>query len=425
MATAAQILTGPPAQIINKRGAGENISVSYWEHTSQEDGSPVESYSADEARVVRDIWVDHRDRLKAAKAFAGYARVLGSTDRNQVTAAAVAAGGAGGTNGTQVVVGTTGTGSFFQARVTVAGGAITAVLEVTYGGSYTVNPTSLTNEPVAGYGGTGAQLNLTMAPLTRKYISRLTPEPYRNAEAPWIWCNSVAPSRGFKRAGPSETEIAEYTFARLTCNYSNVRYRILPDDDASVVGLVGTPLAGLPDEARLTRYVSRVTRKASRLIAIPTGPLFYVPEGSLPGAPPDPDAPVGESFALGESRLTVVFTHHFLPAINWNTVWNCQFCVNDGWWPDRTSGYPPQTLLYDGPDVVERMCPFSGELMLDAAHGFTFAPRLKRSGPYKGVPMGWNSALRTKDGKLDYYEVATSAGDRPFPAVFFGDLFRP
>src|SRR5581483_7593127 len=73
----------------------------------------------------------------------------------------VAAGGSGGTNGTQTVTGTTGTGTKFQASVTVAGGAITAVLSVTVQGVYTALPSTLAAEPVTGASLSGAQLNLT------------------------------------------------------------------------------------------------------------------------------------------------------------------------------------------------------------------------------------------------------------------------
>ena len=74
----------------------------------------------------------------------------------------IAAAGTGGTTGTQTVTGTTGTGTKFQASVTVASGGISAVLSVTVAGSYTVNPTTLTAEPVTGGGLTGAQLSIVM-----------------------------------------------------------------------------------------------------------------------------------------------------------------------------------------------------------------------------------------------------------------------
>lgn len=84
----------------------------------------------------------------------------------KVQSATVAAGGSGGTNGTQTVTGTTGTGTPFQASVTIAGGAITAVLSITVAGDYTVNPSNLLAEPVTGASLTGATLDLKMGVLT-------------------------------------------------------------------------------------------------------------------------------------------------------------------------------------------------------------------------------------------------------------------
>jgi hypothetical protein len=83
----------------------------------------------------------------------------------QVVSATVASAGTGGVNGTATVLGTTGTGTPFQATVTIASGAITAVNGITFGGNYTVNPTLLTAEPVTGGGLTGATLNIKMGVL--------------------------------------------------------------------------------------------------------------------------------------------------------------------------------------------------------------------------------------------------------------------
>lgn len=81
----------------------------------------------------------------------------------KVISATIAAAGTGGTPGTQTVTGTTGTGTKFQASVTVSGGgAITAVLSITEAGAYTVNPTSITAEPVTGASLAGAQLSVSM-----------------------------------------------------------------------------------------------------------------------------------------------------------------------------------------------------------------------------------------------------------------------
>ena len=81
----------------------------------------------------------------------------------KVVAAAIAAAGSGGTPGAQTVTGTTGTGTKFQASVTVSGaGHITAVNSISVAGSYTVNPTALNVEPVTGASLTGAKLILEM-----------------------------------------------------------------------------------------------------------------------------------------------------------------------------------------------------------------------------------------------------------------------
>lgn len=80
----------------------------------------------------------------------------------QVQNASVNNAGTGGSNGTGTVTGTTGTGTLFQATVTIAAGSITGVTGITLAGSYTVLPTSLSAEPVTGAGLAGATLSLAM-----------------------------------------------------------------------------------------------------------------------------------------------------------------------------------------------------------------------------------------------------------------------
>ena len=75
----------------------------------------------------------------------------------------VVAAGSGGTPGTQIVTGTTGTGTRFQLSVTVSGGgAISSINSVLVAGSYTTNPALLTAEPVTGGGLTGATVSILM-----------------------------------------------------------------------------------------------------------------------------------------------------------------------------------------------------------------------------------------------------------------------
>lgn len=91
--------------------------------------------------------------------------------QTQVVSATVAAAGTyTGSTGNITVTGTTGTvGSTgrFTANVAATNGVgITAVNSITVGGDYSVNPTSLTNEPVTGATLTGAQLSLVMGALS-------------------------------------------------------------------------------------------------------------------------------------------------------------------------------------------------------------------------------------------------------------------
>ncbi len=92
-----------------------------------------------------------------------------------------AAGAFTGTTGNYNVVGTTGTGAKFQINCTLTNGSgITAVLGIVYGGAYTANPTTLTAEPVAYAGLTGATLSIKMGPAT---LTVPTPGSYAPATA--------------------------------------------------------------------------------------------------------------------------------------------------------------------------------------------------------------------------------------------------
>ena len=80
----------------------------------------------------------------------------------KVIRATVVGAGSGGDDGVGTVVGTTGTGTMFSLSVTVSGGEIAAIDEIAVAGSYSVNPTDVTVEPVTGAGLTGATVALVM-----------------------------------------------------------------------------------------------------------------------------------------------------------------------------------------------------------------------------------------------------------------------
>ncbi len=90
----------------------------------------------------------------------------------QVNAATIVNPGAGGAPGPATVTGTTGTGTKFQAAVTISpGGIIASIDSITVQGSYTVNPTTPAVEPVTGGGLAGATLALAMGPDTTALTS--------------------------------------------------------------------------------------------------------------------------------------------------------------------------------------------------------------------------------------------------------------
>jgi hypothetical protein len=90
-------------------------------------------------------------------------QVIADHPNDSVLSATVNAGGSGGTNGQVTITGTTGTGTKFQAKGVISGGALASITSITNAGSYTVDPTSLTAEPVTGGNLSGATVGLTMS----------------------------------------------------------------------------------------------------------------------------------------------------------------------------------------------------------------------------------------------------------------------
>lgn len=137
-------------------GVGEGATVAPYLKVNQ--ASSVTSQSAAGSYAPGDV-------LEFVGGEGELARV--NVTQTRVQSATIQSAGASGTPGTQTVTGTTGTGTKFQASVTVSGGgAITSVNSISVIGAYTVNPAVLTAEPVTGGGLVGAQLNLKMGVLT-------------------------------------------------------------------------------------------------------------------------------------------------------------------------------------------------------------------------------------------------------------------
>lgn len=85
----------------------------------------------------------------------------------QVVGIEIVATGANGTPGTATIAGTTGTGTEFEASVTINDdGELASIDEITVAGAYTVNPTDPGEEPVTGGDLEDATVALTLGVLT-------------------------------------------------------------------------------------------------------------------------------------------------------------------------------------------------------------------------------------------------------------------
>lgn len=164
----------------------------------------------------------------------------------QVVSATVAAGGSGGTNGTQTVTGTTGTGTKFQASVTIAGGAITAVLSITVAGDYTVGPTLLTAEPVTGVSLSGATLNIVMGVLTATVTVAGTYTALPPATA------AVTGGTGTGATFTFTFSVASVTVTDVGKNYITAPTITLSGNATATSALNGTPIAAVGTDIMIT-----------------------------------------------------------------------------------------------------------------------------------------------------------------------------
>lgn len=90
------------------------------------------------------------DEITLAGGVGGTAAIV-AVATTKVVAAEIVAAGTSGTAGSGTITGTTGTGTKFQASVTINDdGELASIDEITVAGSYTVNPTDPAEEPVTG-----------------------------------------------------------------------------------------------------------------------------------------------------------------------------------------------------------------------------------------------------------------------------------
>jgi hypothetical protein len=105
-------------------------------------------------------------------------------------------------------------------------------------------------------------------PLPRPYIKRTTPDPYpavNSAGDHFLFAKDVVKIEGVDPRGWDEAEEAGvYRFARITVSYETLPFHVAKDDEV-------LDADGLPTEATLRRYVTKIPSPAAERRTLPRG----------------------------------------------------------------------------------------------------------------------------------------------------------
>jgi hypothetical protein len=177
----------------------------------------------------------------------------------------IASAGIGGTPGPVVLTGTTGTGTKFQVQGTIgSGGALASIGAISVAGAYTVNPTTLTGEPVTGGGLTGTTLSIQMG------IAGVT------IPVPGVFTTN-APGGSFSQASTSGTGIgATFWFGLFAPNTLAIFYA------GNYVSFPSNPVSQLSTTGRGAGATFNVAETAGAAFA--TGDWVYLEGLNEPAA---------------------------------------------------------------------------------------------------------------------------------------------
>jgi hypothetical protein len=192
----------------------------------------------------------------------GTACVLGIF-ATQLTSAARNADGSGGTAGACVLTGTTGTGdALFSINATITAGAISALGSIKNSGSYIVNPTNLSAEPVTGCGLVGATLTIKMG------VNRVSVQT--------AGAYSVKPSNPV-----STTTSGSGTGATLTVTFATAGvFTYGTDDTAAITAAINTANASFA-----AGFAKNVYFPAGNYFITAALPQFSGPNGAIGDGP--------------------------------------------------------------------------------------------------------------------------------------------
>lgn len=257
----------------------------------------------------------------------------------------------------------------------------------------------------------------------------VVPEP-----DPWLYATSVSRIEGVgPRVGYDDQGLPKYDTARITFAYTSLSYDIYEDTDGVTFGT--GDYAGAPDEATLTRYITRLYRPGVRAVTIPRQLTKWTleendltPAGAAAAAGYVTAGPaVLESLAKTESTLDLIYVHHQRPDLPLTAIMDAMGCVNSV----AFDGFPAGTLLMaEGPDIrPERSC--IGQRTYDVHFKFKFVSKVRATPSV--LRVGWNWFLRCfkihpSTDTLDYRKITSSglsAGSPVYQEYDFYSLFRP
>lgn len=152
-----------------------------------------------------------------------------------------------------------------------------------------------------------------------KYVSRVTPQPYRGSVAEtrpgtdqdssqfWLWATAVEKIEGHSPAGIDVVTGAPlFEFARITIVYESLTYRIVTDQEMVLKGKVAN---GVIDESTLCRNVTRVVHPTAEYLTLGFGRYRWA-EGATP---PKGNFLTGANIGITVPSQEVVYTWHQVP----------------------------------------------------------------------------------------------------------------
>lgn len=267
----------------------------------------------------------------------------------------------------------------------------------------------------------------TATPTSRKYIKRRPPHSVlllpESPTSPLLYASNIprivglgADARGNPLKPKDSLDVALYKFGVATVVYRSHDFEVYRDDSPEVVATTGD-LAGYPDEALLTRYVSVATDMAGTYATYSQGIMKWIDATRHP-------LPEGLPYFIPSGD--VIITHYEVPAVPTRAIQRCMGAVNHAEFVTPEMTYPKETLLCQKPQLA-RYKNVLGQRVYDIRFVFLYLPNWDED---LQVAHGhnWRQKYVSSTGKLVWTEISSNgqtSGTKPFRTANFLDLFRP